>query len=176
MVNQHKVARYKEKNNQKMNGKVKGKKLVIILVIVILLILIFGQLLYYFVLPRVSIDLKTVYHEAMGGGGTGGLININSKFINSGTVDVENLKITVTILDSTNKLLTNETHEQGIVNPNDNHEVKLKTNGNTFEKFYIIVEIEFNTEKNEYSKKYLYETHEDAMNIGFEDNISDWIF
>ena len=39
-----------------------------------------------------------------------------------------------------------------------------------------IVEITFSTAKKEYSKKYLYETHEDAMNIGFEDSIFDWVF
>ena len=69
--------------------QIKGKKAVIITFIVILIIFISAQLLYLYVIPRASIELKTVYHEATGGGGTGGLINVNSKFINSGNVEVE---------------------------------------------------------------------------------------
>ena len=154
--------------------RAKGKKVVIVAVVLILVIFISGQLLYLYIIPRVTIDFKTVYHEATGGGGTGGLINVNTKFINSGTIEVDDFRMTVSVLDATQKLLTNGTYNQGIVYPGDSYELKLTTNGNSYEKFYIILEIEFGTEKNEYTKKYVYETHEVAMNIGFEDSIFDW--
>jgi hypothetical protein len=156
--------------------RIKGKRAVIILIVVLLIVFISAQILYWYVLPRITIDLKTVYHEATGGGGTGGLINVNSKFVNSGTVEVDNFKISITILNSTQIVLVNNTFDQDIVSPGDSHELKLTTNGNCFETFYIILEIQFDMGKNEYSKKYLYETHEDAMNIGFKDSIFDWVF
>jgi len=155
---------------------IKGKKLVFIMVFLVLLIFIFSQVLYFYVIPRITIDLKTVYHEATGGGGTGGSINVNTKFINSGTVEVENFIILVTILDNSKTLLVNETYNQGTMSPGNSHELKFTTNGDTFKTFYIIVELQFNNGNNDYSKKYLYETHEDSMNIGFEDQIFDWGF
>ena len=155
---------------------VKGKKAVIISIVLILLILVIAQVSYLYVIPRVTIDLKTVYHEATGGGGSGGLVNLNSKFINSGTVDVNDFKMKVAIFDSNKVLLKNETFEQSLVSPGDSHEIKLITNGNCYETFYIELEIEFNTDNNEYYEKYNYKTHEDAMNIGFEDTIFDWGF
>jgi hypothetical protein len=162
------------KDKPAKHEKAKGKKVVIVAVVLILVIFISGQLLYLYVIPRVTMDFKTVYHEATGGGGTGGLINVNTKFINSGTVQVDDFQMTVSVLDAARELLTNGTYEQGIVYPGDSYELKLTTNGNSFEKFYITLEIVFDTEKNEYTKKYLYETHEVAMNIGFEDSIFDW--
>ena len=72
--------------------------------------------------------------------------------------------------------MVNETYDQEILLPGDSNELKINTRGNSYEQFFIIVEISFYTAKKEYSKKYLYETHEDAMNIGFEDSIFDWVF
>jgi hypothetical protein len=147
---------YKDEDTMVNKPKVKGKKFIIISIIIILIIFISAQLLYLYVIPRVTIDLKTNYHEATGGGGTGGLINVNSKFINSGTVDVENFIITVTVLNKTKDILVKKTYEQDIVEPKDNYELKLVTNGNSYETFYVIVELEFETDDNDYSKKYLY--------------------
>ena len=165
-----------EVESKNLKPKAKGKKLIIVIIIIILIMILSAQILYLYVIPRVTIDLKTYYHEATGGGGTGGLINVNSKFLNSGTEEVENFIITVTILNNTKDILVKKTYEQDIVEPKDSEELKLSTNGNAFETFYIIVELEFETQKNQYSKKYLYETHEDTMNIGFEDSIFDWGF
>jgi hypothetical protein len=156
--------------------KVKGKKLIIVTIFIILIILISAQLLYWYVIPRLTIDFKTTYHEATGGGGTGGIINVNTKFINSGTVEVEDLTLKITLLNTTQTILIDKTYEQGIVSPGDQYELKVVTNGNTFETFYIIVEAKFSTGNNDYNKKYLYETHEDAMNIGFEDSVFEWDF
>lgn len=156
--------------------KIKGKKFVIILVILIIIIIIFAQLLYTYVIPRVTIDLKTVYHEATGGAGTGGLVNVNTKLINSGTVEVTDLIIIVSVFDSTKTLLTNETYNQQTVSPGTDYELKLVTNGNCYEAFYIEIAIRFETTNNEYNEKFTYKTYEDAMNIGFEDNIFDWGF
>ena len=155
-------------------NRVKGKRLIILSIFIILILFLSSQLLYFYVIPRTTLDLRTNYHEALGGGGTGGLINVNSKFINSGTVDIENFNITVTVLNNTKILLVEETYDQALVKPGDNYELKLATNGNCFETFYIIVELNFETQKNEYSRKYLYETYEEAMNIGFEDSIFNW--
>jgi len=156
--------------------RIKDKKAVIILVIVIILILIISQILYYFVLPRVTVDLRTVYHEATGGGGTGGLININSEITNSGTVDINSLEITIIVLNSTDVMMINENYYHGLLTPGESHEIKLVTNGNCYEDYYITVDIHFETTNQEFSEKFNYRTHEDAMNIGFHDSIFKWEF
>jgi hypothetical protein len=161
---------------QPLKIPVKGKKPVIILVVVVILIILFSQLLYTFVIPRVTIDLKTIYHEATGGGGTGGLINVNTKIVNSGTVEARDLEVKVEVLNSTKKLLTNDTYYEDILSPGESYELKLTTNGNCFETFYIVVEVQFDTSNKDFYEKYEYKTHEDAMNIGFQDSIFEWGF
>ena len=153
---------------------VKGKRAVITLVIMIILIIILAQVLYYYVIPRVTIDARTVYHEATGGGGTGGLINVNSKIENSGTVEARDFQVSVSVYNSTRKLLTNSTYTKSILSPGQSHEVKLSAQGNCYEDFYIIVEIQIQTSGDDYYEKYNYKTYEDAMNIGFEDSIFSW--
>jgi len=168
-----------EKKLRKAEAKknqVKGKKAVIVSVILIITIFVIAQILYIYVIPRVTIDLKTNYHEATGGGGTGGQINVNTLFINSGTIEITNLKIIVAVFNATMALLTKETYENDLVSPGNSHQLKLFTSGNCFETFYIDLEVEFETSNNEYYEKFNYKTHEDAMNIGFEDNIFDWGF
>ena len=56
----------------KQKEVVKGKKLVIITVVIVIIIFLSAQILYYYAIPRVTLDLKNVYHEATGGGGNGG--------------------------------------------------------------------------------------------------------
>jgi hypothetical protein len=153
---------------------VKGKKQVIIIIITIIMVILISQLLYSYVIPRVTLDLKTVYHEATGGGGTGGLVNVNSKIINSGTVEAKDLKIFIQVLDFNEEILINETFTEDTFSPGQAHEVKLVTNGNCYTDFFIILEVQFYTSGNEYYEKFRYKTHEDAMNIGFEDSIFSW--
>jgi len=70
----------------------------------------------------------------------------------------------------------NDTYEKGILSPGQSYELKVVTNGNCYETFYIIVEVQFKTSNDKYYEKFMYKTHEDAMNIGFEDSIFDWGF
>ena len=154
--------------------KIKGKKFVVLFVVTILLSLLISQILYLYVIPRVTLDVRTVYHEATGGGGTGGLINVNSKIINSGTVEARGVEISVKLLNSNKSVLVNKSYYQNILSPGESHELKLITNGNCYEDYYIIVEIQFETSNSEFIEKYNYKTHEDVMNIGFEDSIFQW--
>jgi hypothetical protein len=162
------------KDSDDKGTKVRGKKAVIIIVIVVILTIIFAQILYYYVIPRVNIDLKTVYHEATGGGGTGGLINVNTKVINTGTVEAWDFQMTLSVYNSTEVLLINKTYSQNILSPGQEHELKLVTNGNSYEDFYITLEVEFETSDNNFYERYNYKTYEDSMNIGFEDSIFKW--
>lgn len=175
VVNQMKDEKIQLRNRD-LKIPVKGKKLVFVLVFAIILIIIIAQILYLVAIPRVTIDLKTIYHEATSGGGTGGLINVNSKVINSGTVEVRDFKITLSVLDSNKTLLINDSYSKNILSPGQDYELKLITNGNHLTTFYMILEVQFETSNNEYYEKYMYKTHEDAMNIGFEDTIFDWGF
>lgn len=155
---------------------VKGKKAVIIAVILIIIILFFGQIIYVYVIPRITLDFKTVYHEATGGGGTSGLFNINTKFKNSGTIEVNNFVLSLKVYNSTRAVLQSKVYESDFISAGESKQIKIISNGNCFETYYIEIEVEFFVDNEEYYEKFNYETYEDAMNIGFEDTIFDWGF
>ena len=157
-------------------GKVKGRRAVVSFLVILLLILAIGFVSYTYIIPRVTIDLKTVYHEATAGGGTGGLINLNTKISNTGTVDANDCQVNISIYNSSEELLTAKSFEYSTLSPGEEHELKLISSGNCLETFHFILEVEFEANGNEYYERYNYKTHEDAMNIGFEDQIFEWGF
>ena len=169
-----KKSQYVEKGDKYI--PVKGKKGVIFAVILIIIIIVLGQVLYLYVIPRLTIDFKTVYHEATGGGGTGGLFNVNTKFKNSGTLEVNNFVLSLKIFNSTKAVLKSEVYESDFISAGESKQIKIISNGNCFETYYIEIEVEFFVDNEDYYEKFNYKTYEDAMNIGFEDSIFDWGF
>jgi hypothetical protein len=155
---------------------VKGKKPVIIGVIVIVVIILVANALYMFIIPRVNLEIVTLYNEGIGGGGTGGMININTKLKNSGTVSIEDIEITITVMNETN-VQRGDLESTGItLDPSEDQELKLNFIGNHYLTYFIFVDIIFYASGDEYTKSYSYKTYEDPMNIKFEDDISDWGF
>ena len=153
---------------------VKGKKPVIIGVIVIVVIILVANALYMFIIPRVNLEIITLYNEGIGGGGTGGMININTKLKNSGTVSIEDIDITIIVMNETN-VQRDELESTGItLSPSEDHELKLNFIGNHYLTYFIFVDVTFYASGDEYTKSYSYKTYEDPMNIKFEDDVSDW--
>ena len=168
----------KIKKQKKDDGKlpVKGKKPIIIGILLIVIIIVVANVLYFFVIPRVNLEVITLYNEGIGGGGTGGMININTKLKNSGTVSIEDLEITITIINETN-FQRGELESSGLtLSPSEDEELKLNFIGNHYLTYYIFIDLVFYANGDEYTKSYSYKTYEDPMNIKFEDDISDWGF
>jgi flagellar basal body-associated protein FliL len=156
--------------------KVRGKKAIIVGVIVIAIIILLANVLYLFVLPRVNLEIITVYNEGVGGGGTGGMININTKLKNIGTVKIDDLTITVTVFNSTDHQMDKLVSPDNQISPSNDREIKINFIGNHYETYYIEVELSFYSNQKNYDDDYSYKTYEDSMNIKFEDEIFEWGF
>ena len=155
---------------------VKGKKPIILGVIIIVIIILIANALYIFILPRVDLKIVTLYNEGIGGGGTGGMININTKLKNSGTVSITDIDITITVFNVTNVQRGELESTGNTLSPAEDHEFKLNFIGNHYLTYYIFIDISFYASGEEYTKSYSYKTYEDPMNIKFEDEVSDWGF
>ncbi len=160
----------------KPKAKVRGKKAIIVGVVVIVIIILLANALYFFVLPRVNLEIITVYNEGIGGGGTGGMININTKLENIGTLKLDDLTITITVLNSTKYQMDRLVTSNIQISPSNDKEIKLNFIGNHYETYYIELELSFYSNQDDYKKSYSYVTHEDPMNIKYEDEIFEWGF
>ena len=123
-----------------------------------------------------NLEIITVYNEGIGGGGTGGLININTKLKNVGTVSIDELVITITTLNSSNYQMHRLISPDNYLSPSEDHEVRQNFIGNHYETYYIQINIAFYSNGKNYNKTLSHKTYEDPMNIKFEDEIFDWGF
>jgi len=130
--------------------------------------------LYSFIIPRVGAELTVVYHEASGGGGTGGVININIKVENTGNLPLDDIEVRFIVQNDTGSPQANasDTHYQ--IAPGGEEEFKNFFFGSQYEDYTIIIDISFDAGDIRYSETYTYETWEPDMTIQFTEKISDW--
>ena len=149
-----------------------GKKITIAIVLAILVIVIGAILVYYYVYPRVDLEIKTLYHERIGGGSTGGGININILFSNKGTTTIEGLSIVMNVINQTDALMKRESLTVGDIEPHKAQEASLNFIGNHLETYYITLSVRFSSDGEAFSKDYSYKTYEEAMNIVFVSDVT----
>lgn len=149
-----------------------GKKLTIAIVLAIVVLVIGAILIYYYVYPRVDLEIKTLYHERIGGGGTGGGININILFSDKGTTDIEGLSIVMNVINQTDALMIRESLAVGDINPHEAQEASVDFVGNHLETYYITLSVRFSSDGESFAKDYSYKTYEDSMNIVFVSDVT----
>jgi hypothetical protein len=150
-----------------------GKVVSIVVVLALVALLAGGFLIYYYVYPRVDLEIKTLYHERIGGGSTGGGINVNIQLTNKGTVDIEGLGITVNIINETDSLMKSESLSMGDIEPHDVQEAAMDFIGNHLETYYITISVKFSSNGEAFAKDYSYKTYEESMNIVFVSDVKD---
>jgi len=148
-----------------------GKKLTVFVVIVIAIILLAAGITYLAIFPRTSLDVQTVYHERLGGGSTGGGININILFSNGGTRKITGLEYTLTVINQSDAQVLRVTENVGQLEARDHQEVSNGFIGNHLETYYITLSISFSAEGKNFKKDFSYKTEEDAMNLDFRDTV-----
>jgi len=149
-----------------------GKKITMIAVIALAVIIIGAVVVYYYVYPRVDLEIKTLYHERIGGGSTGGGINVNVLFSNKGTEDIEGLSLVLTVINQTDQLMKQDSMSVGDIEPHEASEAYVDFIGNHLDTYYITLSVKFSSGGESYSKDYSYKTYEDAMNIVFLSEVS----
>lgn len=137
----------------------------------VLLVIMLSFATYQWFIPRTDLEVRTVYHEAPGGGGTGGTININVLMTNLGNRDVRSLKCDVTLSIMDGGVVTR--HSMGpdnLVN-DENIEVKITYIGSHYDTYLIDLKVSFECSGNSFSETMSYRTIEDTMNLVFIENL-----
>lgn len=168
-----KVRKIPLKRDKRFYRPTPGKKVTVAVVLIIILILITIAALYFFIIPRTCLTVQTVYHERMGGGSTGGGININILFKNDGTTQIGAIEYSLTVINQTNDFMAKS---KGNIAPLDRGEIGEITAsfiGNHFETYFISLTVSFKSNGEGFSKDFSYMTEEDSMNLMFVDKIKD---
>ncbi len=148
-----------------------GKKITVIVVIILAVLLITAGMLYFVFIPRTSLSVKTIYHERLGGGSTGGGININILFTNDGTRSITGLDYTLTVINQSDVQILRASQNVGQLDSGADKEVRNDFIGNHLETYYITLSISFTVEGESFSEDFSYKTEEDAMNLDFRDSV-----
>ena len=90
-----------------------------------LLVLLIAFATYEWVIPRTNLEIETVYHEGIVGGGTGGSINVNVILANEGNREIEDLNCRILIREKYGVLITEKVVEGIALGKGENTEVKI---------------------------------------------------
>jgi competence protein ComGC len=158
--------RIKRRAERKM---AKGKKPILIGSLITLVVLLVSSLLYCYVIPRIELKLKTVYHE-----GFLMAINVNTKIQNVGNVEVTKLRVNLTVMNTTGVIIEAKEVNYDSILPGNEEEPKLSFTGSHYIPYYIRVQLNFIAGGKKYSESYNYHADEKPMNIVFEERIFYW--
>lgn len=139
--------------------------------LIILLVIFVTFATYQWVIPRADLEVRSVYHESPGGGGTGGAINYNVLITNWGNRRVEDLNCAVRIFNSSGGEVAMDSITDVSLYRRDNVEMALHFVGDQFSDFEIRIHLFFDCKGNSYVEDLDYYTKEDQMNIVFVDHI-----
>ena len=139
--------------------------------LVVLLIILLSFASYQWLIPRTNLEVRTVYHEAPGGGGTGGTININVLLTNLGNREISSLKCDVIFSIQGGGIVQRHSMGPESLVQNENIEIKVSYIGSHYDTYLIGIDVSFDCSGDSHSKSLNYETKEDAMNLVFVENV-----
>ena len=119
--------------------------------------------------------MRLFYHEAPGGGGTGGVINVNVLVTNEGTVNLEDFQLLLEVEDPDGNLMARENYTTSIT-PGEEKQPRLVFRGDQHLTYFIRLEVSFTAAGEDYRKTYSYNTHGEAMNQEWVEGIEAWAF
>lgn len=126
---------------------------------------------YSYVIPRTELEVRTVYHESPGGGGTGGVINVNILLTNRGNRGLTGLDCSVNVVEANGTEMTRGGIEGGSLLSRDNTEIRLSFIGSHYSTYMIIVVVVFGSMGNTITAEIEHSTIEDSMNLVFVDTV-----
>lgn len=127
--------------------------------------------MYQWIVPRTDLEVRTVYHEAPGGGGTGGLVNVNVLLTNKGNRDIEDLECLVRVINAEGSILVFKDVKGVLLQERDNAELKLVLVGSQYKDYRITIDLVFSSARKDYVRDLEYVTQEDAMNLVFVEDL-----
>ena len=139
--------------------------------LIVLLLIMAGLITYQWLIPRTDLEVRTVYHEATGGGGTGGLIHVNILLTNLGNREISDLdcSYSVSIVDGAE--MAHHESSSLILQRKENAELKLDFVGSQYWDYIVEIEISFRGSSGEVSSDLSYCSIEDTMTLTFIDRV-----
>ena len=136
------------------------------LVVVIVIII---PLLYFFVIPRTELAVKVYYNESMLN-----QINVATELRNSGTAEVSDIDLDVTVVNSTDQGMGSREYSVGTVAPYMGvaKVPSITFRGDQFDRYTIIVDISFSAGGQSHSRHFSHDTQEPWMNQDWTDTVS----
>jgi len=151
------------------NVPVQGRKAVWILVITTVLIIFFGLIGYHYIIPRVQLDAKVIYHEEVAGN-----IHVNVKLTNSGNKMIENLEVTINFANDEGKEMGNQSELFPSMDTGAKNSIHINSTGDPNIGHRINLILSFSAGGNEYTGNWTLEDNEGYMNVAFERTVKDW--
>ena len=123
---------------------------------------------YVFVVPRVQLNITTVYHQSFSG------TSVQTKVENKGTYDVQNLEINLSVIKKESGELVdykNDTIE--LFEPRNSFKIGFTFEGPQIKTYLIKLSLIFESEGLDYNESFEYEIKE-YMNRNWEEKVTDW--
>ena len=144
-----------------MAKQVEQRKIIAKFVVVVVSILLIS-LCYSYLLPRTEVEIDTVYHSSYSG------LFVQSKVSNTGTKEITNLKVKLSVWNSTH-MLQSDTHYPGVLNAKQS--VKLPVllfDGPHADYYELVISMEFNSKDGKQILNYNYKIA-DYGNLAWHD-------
>ena len=126
---------------------------------------------YTFVIPRSALEVRTVYHETPGGGGTGGIINVNVLLTNKGNRQIEGLKCQASVMGPGGRIMDMTSAEGLSISPGNNAELKMVFTGSQYDDYDIEVHLRYDCRGQTHIHDLAHTTSEDEMNLVYVDDL-----
>ena len=131
--------------------------------VAIVLTIIIISTLYLFAIPRCDAELIIRYNEGLVGG-----INVDARLENHGSRDMENVKVTILVQNSTDVRMADLAIFEGSVPAHGQKGLEaISFTGDQWDTFHIFVEWSFTCSGETYTGSEHYSTEGDAMNMWF---------
>jgi uncharacterized membrane protein YvbJ len=145
------------------------RRIFIVLLVIVTVICVILALSFYYIIPRLELDVITQYKESSGLSN-----NVDFKVKNEGTLNVQHFTMNITVLNSTEGIVAEEDY---YVSDIDAHTSQKFNNthffGDQYENYEITLNVQFESEGKTYTETYTHKVGE-SMQIRWEDKFMQW--
>ncbi len=163
---------------------IRGKRPILRTLMALAVILVVGLSLYTYVIPRTDVTIRTIYHEAPGGGGTSGVMNLNVLVSNTGTLKLENFTLTIEVSDREGEVVETEDQDGNVaalyvysrdIAPRDQQQPRVKFRGDQHSTYFFYIEVSFRSGGERFFEVLRYDTKGADMNQEHVERITQWM-
>lgn len=145
------------------------KRIALIIFILIVVACLVIVIAYNFLIPRIELNVVTVYRES-----SGLAINVDSKVKNEGTLSIQHFTMNITVLNSSNGVVAKGDFYLADLEAHSSHSFdNVYFFGDQYEPYHIQIKINFESSGKGYSEVFDH-TVKEYMHIRYEDKFMRW--